>query len=221
LLLLGWGSPGAAPRDALQAFNAQPGTLAAGALLIDVYTRRGKLDEATASLEKADSVGALSPEGRELLARVHAQLGNDEKAIALLERVLAERPEAASAKNDLAFLLARKGGDLERAFKLAQEARDALGDSAEVADTLGYVYLKKELYAPAADQFREALRISGADPVASRVYQYHLGMALRGLGREAEAAKALEAALAPGGEFAEAAAARSELEAARAAAAKP
>jgi predicted Zn-dependent protease len=210
----------AAERDALQAFQAQPGMPATGALLLDVYARRGKLAEAAASFEQAEAIGALSLEARELLARIDAQLGRDDKAIALLEKVIAERSEATAAKNDLAFLLAKQGRDLDRALALAQDARNALGASAAVADTLGYVYLKRGLFSPAADQFREAIRLSGDDAASAQGYQYHLGMALRGQGREAEAAQAFEAALAPGAGFPDAEAARTELQAARDAAAK-
>jgi len=218
LVLMDLGDLEAAERDALQVFQARPGFGPAGSLLVEIYSRRGKLPEAARSLEEADSVGALSSESRELLARIQAQLGQDDRAIATLEKIVAERSDAAGAKNDLAFLLAKQGKDLDRALRLAQEARDGLGDLAPVADTLGYVYLRKQLYTPAADQFREAVRLGGSDPEAVRTYQYHLGMALRGLGRDAEAAVALEAALAPGGEFAEAAEARRELEEARRAA---
>jgi tetratricopeptide (TPR) repeat protein len=210
----------AAEQDALKAFQAQPGAAATGALLLDVYARRGKLAEAAASFEQAEAIGALSVEARSLLARIDAQLGRDDKAIALLEKVVAERGDASEAKNDLAFLLAKQGRDLDRALALAQDARNALGASAAVADTLGYVYLKKELFSPAADQFREAIRLSGGDAASAQGYQYHLGMALRGQGRHAEAAAAFEAALAPGGGFPDAESARTELQAARDAAAK-
>ena len=85
-----------------------------------------------------------------------------------------------------------------------------------MADTLGYVYLKKGLSSPAIDQFRFALELAGQQPMPS--VQYHLGLALAQGGRNEEAAAALEKALAAGTSFPDAAAAREALERARAAA---
>ena len=68
---------------------------------------------------------------------------------------------------------------------------------------------------PALQEFQRALRLArersdGREPT----YYYHLGLALRAVGREAQAIAAFEQALRGGG-FPEAESARRELEAAR------
>ena len=60
-----------------------------------------------------------------------------EKAVALDPRV------AAPAANNLAWLYAENGENLDRALELAQIARAQLTGDAEPLDTLGWVYLKK------------------------------------------------------------------------------
>ncbi len=201
--------------DARRALELSPGHRGAADLLVQLYAVAGKRDEAIATLEADDAAGRLDAPSRILLARLHLADGEDDRAVELFEAVLAERSDLPGVKNDLAFLLASRGTDLERALTLAREAREAMPRSPQVADTLGYVYLKKDLPGPAADQFREALAVLPEEHRAWPSTQYHLGLALRAQGKDAEAAEAFEKALATAREFPEAADARSQLEALR------
>jgi uncharacterized protein HemY len=101
---------------------------------------------------------------------------------------------------------------MERARRLAEEARAALPRSAEVADTLGYVYLKNGLAEAAADQFRSAIDLADEQSQAWATSQYHLGLSYKALGRLPEARQAFERALATAVEFPEAEEARKEAE---------
>ena len=201
---------------ARQVVQDAPNLPGATTLMVLIYTERGNLDGAISTLEKANQAGSLDAGSRSLLARLYLSRGDVDRARDLLERALAERSDLPDAKNDLAFVLASQGQDLDRALSLAQDAQRALPQAAEVADTLGYVYLKKGLSSPAIDQFRFALELAGQQPMPS--VQYHLGLALAQGGRNEEAAAALEKALAAGTSFPDAAAAREALERARAAA---
>jgi tetratricopeptide (TPR) repeat protein len=87
-----------------------------------------------------------------------------------------------------------------------------------VADTLGFIYFKKGLFEPAAQQAKYAVQLAEQANQQQAVIHYHLGLALRALGQNAEAAEAFERALALDQNFPEAASARSELEAAKASA---
>ncbi len=208
-----------AEADALAAFRAAPGDIQNANLLIGIYAEQGRLDQAIASLEEARDVGALGPAGLELLARLYGQAGRDDQAIALLEELLQQDGRRVGAKNDLAFLLAKRGRDLDRALDLAREARAALGGNPGVADTLGYVYYRKELYQPAVEQFRTAIeeaKRAGQVGAASATYHYHLGLALRGLERRQEAMEAFNAALSLDPDLADAKEALAELKAAEA-----
>ena len=208
---------------ARRAFAAAPSLPGALELLADIYVAQNRVDEAIASFQEAEKVGALPLSGQQLLARLHNTAGHPAEARALYEKVLAARSDLPGAKNDLAWILATQGTDLERALSLAQEAQQAEPERAEIADTLGYVYLKKGLADPALQQFKYAVELAGRATNDVQVerpeYHYHMGLALKALGRNDEAAVAFERALQLDAKFANADDTRRELEAAKAAAA--
>lgn len=214
-LLVSRGDLQGAERDTLRAFQGDPDLPGVAAFLVQLYRAQDKLDQAVASFEEAQSAGALEPPGRVLLARMYIATGEDAKARELLESTLAERSDLPGAKNDLAFLLARAGQDLDRALRMAQEAQQGLPNSPDVADTVGYVYLRKGLMAPAVEQFRYALELARAREGEQPIYHYHLGLALRGQNLTEEAEAAFERALALDAGFEEAASELSSLRAAR------
>ena len=181
-------------------------------MVVGLLSQLGRQGEAVDRLERQAKEGKLGVASRVLLARLHIVAGNDARAIEHLESTLVERSDLPGAKNDLAFLLARQGGDLERARRLAEEARAALPRSAEVADTMGYVYLKKGLAAAAVDQFLSALELSEERSAAWATAQYHLGLSYKALGRAPEARLAFERSLATAVDFPEADEARREAE---------
>jgi tetratricopeptide (TPR) repeat protein len=184
-----------------QRWPGQPGV---AELYLDVMAQAGRGDEAFQALTEQRAAGTLSPSGRVLLARLHAARGEQDQAIELLRSALADQPDLPAAQNDLAYLLARRGEELEEATELAEEARANRPDSPEIADTLGLVYLQRKLADAALVQFDASLQL--AEPGTSRwaVAQYHRGLALRELGRQADAVAALEQALASGAEFTDA-----------------
>jgi tetratricopeptide (TPR) repeat protein len=196
-----------AQRDAMQAFTAAPGLPGATALVVQLYYAQGKVDEVIASFEQAEAAGALTAPARLVLAQLHLGQRNEARATELLEKVVAERSDLPAAKNDLAFLLAKKdGGDLDRALRLAQDAMQGLSDRPEVADTLGFVYLKKGLYEPAVQQFRYAIELAESSGEVPAALPYHLGLALARLGLGAAAEEAFERTLSIDAKHTEAAA---------------
>jgi tetratricopeptide (TPR) repeat protein len=209
-----------AEEDARRAFAAEPGLSGALDLLAGIYTAQGRIQEAIASFEEADRAGALPPAGVALLARLQFASGHRDEAEALYERALAGRADLPGAKNDLAWILAEKQVDLDRALTLAQESQQAEPESPVVVDTLGYVYYRKGLHEAAVQQFRLALELAERSRQMRPEFHFHLGLALRALDRQADAAAAFEKALSLGA-FPEADQARRELEAARAASASP
>jgi tetratricopeptide (TPR) repeat protein len=215
-LLAGTKQLEAAEKDMNRVFEAAPNLPGALELLVQIYAAQGKLDQATKSFEEADRAGALSPGARLLLGRLYLNSGDDVRARAMFERALTERADLSGAKNDLAFLLARNGVELDRALGLAQEAQQDMANDPNIADTLGFVYFKKGLSEPALQQSRYAIQLAEEAGQPQAVFQYHLGLVLRALGRNAEAAEAFERALAIDRNFADAGAAQKELEAARA-----
>jgi tetratricopeptide (TPR) repeat protein len=190
-----------AQQDALRAFEAQPSLAGAGALVAALYRAQGQEKEAIASFEEALAAGALRPTGRFLLAQLHLGAGDPKRSRELLEALVTERSDLAVAKNDLAYLLAEQGEDLDRALRLAEEASRGLAESPAAADTLGFVYLQKNLHEPALQQFQRAVLLAQQRDEDQSIFHYHLGLALRALGRTDDAAQAFEKALALDGDF--------------------
>jgi len=213
-----------AEEEARRAFAAAPSLSGALELLASLYVAQDRVDEAIASFVEAENAGALPPSGQQLLARLYLTAGRSAEAKPLYEKVLAARADLPGAKNDLAWILAKEGSDLERALTLAQEAQQAEPESAEVADTLGYVYLKKSLNDPALQQFEYAIELSQRSKTAASPerpeYHYHAGLALLALGRKDEAVAAFERALTLGS-FPDLEDAKRQLEAAKAGASGP
>jgi tetratricopeptide (TPR) repeat protein len=206
-----------AEADALRAFEAAPDLPRAVDLLFAIYAAQNKLDEARRSFEEAEAAGVLHGGARVLLGRLYLARGEVDKAQATYERVIQQNPEIAPAKNDLAFMLASRGRDLERALRLAEDAQRALPDSANAADTVGYVYLRLGRHEAALQQLRYAIERAGVDDPSLPTFHYHLGLALSQLARPDEAATHFERALALDPDFPGAADARHQLAARRAA----
>lgn len=216
-LLVATGQVPAAIEEARAVVELDPEQAGATALLVHLLASQGQTEQARAELEAQAKAGTLRPSNRLLLARLHLATGGDEaRAIEIFDAVLAERSDRPGVKNDLAFLLAKRGQDLERARRLAEEARAALPEVAQVADTLGYVYLKSNLPAPALEQFRAASDLAESGEPEWASFQYHIGLALKALDRPEEAQLAFERALAAAVEFPEAEDTRRELAALRA-----
>jgi len=95
------------------------------------------------------------------------------------------------ALNNLAYLLAETGGDLDDALTRAQRAKTLLPNLLEISDTLGWIYLKKNLTENAIDMFKELVT---KEPNIS-TYHYHLGMAYKQKGDKTKALDQLHEAL--------------------------
>ena len=212
-LLVSKGELGRAETEVLLAFEAAPTLPGAAELLFDIYRRQGRLSEAQRSFEQAESAGLLHAGTRLLLARLQLGQGEFEKAQRELEKVIAEQPELASARNDLAFVLAQRGEQLDRALELARGAQQALGDNPAAIDTLGYVHYRAGRFDAALAELQRAVALAASRPEGvAPIYTYHLGLVLEALGRKSEAAGAFERALGSADGFPEAEDARRHLE---------
>jgi tetratricopeptide (TPR) repeat protein len=115
------------------------------------------------------------------------------------KKALTLRPDDIFSANNLAWNYAEHGGgNLDEAMRLAQGVVQKLQDEPGFADTLGWVYYKKGLYAAAVDQLQKAVDKSKAKGADSPVYRLHLGQALASAGRKAEARQQLQQALSAG-----------------------
>lgn len=180
-----------------RAVQTDPGLLPAYGALGQLYVRQGKLDGARAEFE-ALSKRASRPAGAlTMLGTIEQMQGNTAAARATYERALQADPEAAVAANNLAWLYATQGGNLDVALQLAQTAKRRLPDNADVNDTLGYIYYKKDLHALAIPAFKASL----AKDAKSPVYHSHLGLAYAKSGDVENARQHLTSALRLKGDF--------------------
>ncbi len=95
------------------------------------------------------------------------------------------------ANNNLANLYLDHGGNVDKALSLAQTARELAPDHPYVADTLGWIYCKKNVYGKALGLLQEAQAKIKDNPVL----HYHLGVAYYGNGQKEAAVKELKRAL--------------------------
>jgi tetratricopeptide (TPR) repeat protein len=204
--LLGLGELVAARDDAERALRLDPSTSnEAYNIMTAAYMNSGDLPNLVAAMEAQAAKRGLSADRLGLLARLNLGIGKTVRALELYEQALDGGSDLHFVKNDLAYLLASLGGDLDRALALARMATEAPGENVSAVDTLGYVYLKMGKPDAAVWQFRQAVS-EAAPPVPD--YYFHLGLALVKLGKAEQARAAFQEALALNPEFSDAEQAR-------------
>lgn len=160
-------------------------------LLGEAHRRKGDIDASVALYQQAQKLLPGNLPITNALAFVLDATGKRQAAEAEYRKIIEADPKNALAMNNLAFLLADDGTDLDLALAYALRARQLAPNEYKIADTLGWVYLKMKSTDEAIAMFRDAVE---KDP-ASVVYRYHLAMALGQKGERAEAAKELQTAL--------------------------
>jgi len=157
----------------------------------ETYRRKGDLTNSIIALQKARAILPENGVVLSTLALVLDAAGRWSEARQVYEVVIKMDPTNGVALNNLAFLLSEHGGDLDDALTKAQRAKQLLPDLNEVSDTLGWIYLKKNLTDNAIDIFKDLVnRVP-----AQAVFRYHLGMAYSQKGDKTRALKELQDAL--------------------------
>ena len=190
-----YGASGDLPRaEAMlkKVIELDPAHLEAYVLLGQLYASQSRLAEARASFEALLKTQPNSVPVNTVIGVLYSVEGNRAEARKRFERVLQIDPGAAVAANNLAYIYAEDGGNLDVALQLAQTAKQKLPESPEVADTVGWIYVKKELASLGVPQLEQAV----AKAPDNAMIQYHFGVALSKTGDEVRARKALERALA-------------------------
>ena len=157
----------------------------------ETYRRKGDLANAIQAFQKARE---LTPDDVLVLAELALVLDAAQhwsEAMKVYEAAIKLAPNDAVSLNNDAFLIAEHGGDLDLALTRAQRATQLLPKYPEVADTLGWIYLKKNLSDQAIDLFKRNV----AQQPNSSTYRYHLGMAWYQKGDKTQARQALVEAL--------------------------
>jgi putative PEP-CTERM system TPR-repeat lipoprotein len=129
------------------------------------------------------------------LAEAYLRGGQWQQARGAYEALLKKRGKDVGALNNLAHILLRLNDP--QALSYAQQAYALAPGNPDVADTLGWILVRKGQAQQGLPYLRDA-RLRSAN---NRVIQYHLGVALHNLGRKAEARRELQGALSGQGDF--------------------
>ena len=156
-----------------------------------VYQLKGDLPKALASFREASGLAPRDPLVAIALADALRVSGRNAEAVASYRRVLVLDPENAIAMNNLAYTLLDTGGAADEAQKLAEQAVQKAPRNPSYADTLGMVYLKKNLDDSALQVFSGLTQRFPDNPV----FRYHYALTLTQKGQKGKAKTELGVAL--------------------------
>ncbi len=160
--------------------------------LAEVYDLKQQPEDALKAYRQAYELDPTNAVLATTVADALAKAGRNKEAAGLYQGVLKAHPDNMRALNNLAFLLADTGGNLDEALRMAQHALAKNPEEATVSDTIGYIYLKKGLHESAIQIFGN---LSKKHPKYAS-FRFHLGLALYQKGDKTGARKELQAALA-------------------------
>lgn len=157
-----------------------------------VQSVKGNMDAAVASFQKARELAPKSTDPLINLAEVEERIGRTDAALQDYQAALKLDPANLVVLNNLAYLTADQGGNLEEALRLITAASQKLPKQPNLADTLGYVYLKQRKVSSALQVFGDLAQHYPTNPT----FRFHHALALIESGSKEQARKELEAALA-------------------------
>ncbi|BDC50317.1 lipoprotein [Bryobacterales bacterium F-183] len=156
----------------------------------DLHAMLGELHQRIWESNKAAGMGELkiaadyfrkavkiTPENPGLLIKLGMVLEDlelSQEARSLYETVLRLEPGNTIALNNLAFIKAEEGSDLDGALTMAQRAKQQQPGSLEISDTLGWIYIKKNLPDEALRIYQDLVKKRPDNPV----FRMHMAQAM-------------------------------------------
>ena len=174
-----------------KASELDPGLTGAQLGLADVQLAQGKIDSAMEVLSTLARNHPNFAPAQVQMGQISERKQDWQSAERYYSKALAISPADVVAKNNLAWIYAEHGGNIDVALKLAQDAKEAAPDSPDVSDTLGWIMVKKQNYATAAQLLGDCVR---KEP-DNASFRYHLGVAYYYWGQKSEAKQSLQSAL--------------------------
>jgi len=160
-------------------------------MLANVLLVAGKLEAALVEFDQMSSRDAKNLSAATMAAMIVHSQNKTADAKKRYEAIVSADPTAAVAANNLAWIYQEEGGKLDEALRLAQAAATRLPESPEVQDTIGMIYVKKELPALAVSAFERSIDKAPDNPS----YHYHLALALSKSGNSQRARQSAEQAI--------------------------
>ena len=113
--------------------------------LAETQRRKGDVNLAVDTFRRAAQASPTDSRPLLQLGMLLDGTGRRDQAKPVYEQVLRIQPDNPFALNNLAFIKAEEGVDLDEALTMAQRARQKLPNSSDILDTLGWIYIKKNL----------------------------------------------------------------------------
>ena len=179
-----------------KALELDPSSVAAFRELAQIYQTSNRIDEAITTYQDALVESPDSAQVHYLLAVLHQAKDETALAIAGYEKAISLDKNMALPKNNLAYIFAESGANLDRALDLAQEAKALLPQDPTTSDTLGWVLYRRGIMGAAVGYLREA--VAGLEPGSTQiaVARHHLALAYEANDQKQLAIEALELSLA-------------------------
>ncbi|HEY5658094.1 MAG TPA: tetratricopeptide repeat protein [Myxococcota bacterium] len=196
LLALQKGNVGEAEEAFKRALELNPSDIQNYRHLAEFYGKTGRTQETIDVYEKALVVEPNQPQVHHLLGVLYEYGGQSDRAIEHYEEAIRWAPGQAQSKNNLAYIYAETGKNLDRALDLAQEAKAQMPDDPNTADTLGWVLYRRGVPSAAISYLKEAE--AGIKPGDSNLglVRHHLALAYEASGDRERARAAAERAVA-------------------------
>lgn len=170
-----------------RAIENAPDSAAPYMLLAQLYLRGSRQDEALANLQTAVAKNPRDISALMLIGILQQEKGELQAAREAYERLLQANPRFVPALNNLAYLCSESFGELDRAYELANLAREIRPNDPIALDTFGWILFQRRDYTWALSVLSESASKLSENPEVN----YHLGMTRYMLGDEAGARAAL------------------------------
>jgi Flp pilus assembly protein TadD len=142
----------------------------------EVYTRAqvglGNVDSAISVWQNWSKSHPSDPRAPQILGTLEEAKGDLSQAQQYYKKTLELNPDNPVAANNLAYIMVDGGQNPDVALSLAQNARRAMPNSPDTADTLAWVYYAKGNFNSAKDLLESTLKTSPEN----QALHYHLGM---------------------------------------------
>ncbi len=181
------------------AAKKDPGNPASGVILGSILAQAGRNDEAIALykglLERFPNNDEVIRTARSSLSIVYVNLGDYAKGEAELEILLERNPDEPGVNNDLGYLYAEQGKNLEKAEAMIRKALQDDPDNGAYLDSLGWVLFKRGKAKEAIEPLEKAVKGLSENPSSGDATIFeHLGDVYFHLQENARAKAAWQAA---------------------------
>ncbi len=160
----------------------------------EVYRQQGRIPEAIDAFRHCAALAPNDPRIPSVVGFLEETAGQHDLAKASYRDALKTDPDNAIALNNLAYVLADNGGDLNQAFEMVQRAGAKKPNDPSVADTMAWIYVKEKKLDMANSIYRGLTARAPDNPV----FHYHYGVALWQKGDRTKGREELERALGKG-----------------------